>query len=44
MRDIVFVYWIGEQVKQATVKQWQADRFEAGLGNRMIGKIVLEAR
>lgn len=44
MRDIIFIYWLGEQVKQATVHDWQAGRFEIGLGDRMIGKIVLEAR
>lgn len=44
MRDVIFVYWLGEQIKQARLEHWQAERFEAGLGDRMIGKIVLEAR
>lgn len=44
MRDIIFVYWLGENVMQATLQYWQAERFEAGLGDRLIGKVVLEAK
>lgn len=44
MRDVVFVYWLGEKIMQATLNHWQAERFEMGLGDRLIGKVVLEAR
>lgn len=44
MRDIIFVYMDGTTVRQATLTGAVADRFERGLGDRLIGRIVLEAR
>ena len=44
MRDVVFVYMWGEKLMQAVLPQWQAERFERGLGNRLIGKVILEAK
>jgi hypothetical protein len=44
MRDIIFIYLDGSTVRQATLTGAAADRFEVGLGNRMLGKIVGEAR
>lgn len=44
MRDIIFVYLDGSIVRQATLTGAAAERFESGLGNRMIGKIIGEAR
>jgi hypothetical protein len=44
MRDIVFVYMLGKQVMSATLHGFEADRFEAGLGDRLLGKVILEAK
>lgn len=44
MRDIIFVYLDGLTVRQATLTGAAAERFEAGLGGRMLGKIIGEAR
>lgn len=44
MRDTVFIYIINGLIKQATLRGDAADRFELGLGDRMLGKVILEAR
>ena len=44
MRDTVFVYIVNGLIKQATLSGAEADRFELGLGDRMLGKVILEAR
>lgn len=44
MRDTVFVYLVGEKVMQATLTGQVAERFEIGLGERLLGKVVLEAK
>lgn len=44
MRDTVFVYIVNGLIKQATLRGDAAERFEIGLGNRMLGKVILEAR
>ncbi len=44
MRDIVFVYTVGGQIMSATLHGFEAERFEKGLGDRLLGKVVLEAK
>lgn len=44
MRDIVFIYTVGERVMSATLHGFEAERFEIGLGDRLFGKVVLEAK
>lgn len=44
MRDTVFVYTVGNRVMQATLHGFEADLFEAGLGDRLLGKVILEAK
>lgn len=44
MRDIIFVYTVGEKVMQAILHGFEAERFEIGLGDRLLGKVVLEAK
>ena len=44
MREFTFVYYVGAALHQTTVSGDMAERFEAGLGNRMLCKIVGEAK
>ena len=44
MREFTFIYYVGAALHQTTVTGDMAARFEAGLGSRMLGKIVGEAR
>ena len=44
MRDTVFVYMLGEKVMQAVLHGFEAERFEIGLGDRLLGAVVLAAK
>lgn len=44
MRDIIYIYMDGLRLAQATLCGEMAARFERGLGDRLIGKVVLEAK
>jgi len=44
MRDIILFYVSGNRLVQATVRKEHVERYEAELGTRLLGKVVLEAR
>lgn len=44
MRDTIFIYTLGERVMSATLHGFEAERFETGLGDRLLGKVILEAK
>lgn len=48
MRDTIFIYWDGAIVRQmkfeASATKQEIERFESGLGGRMLGKVIGEAR
>ena len=44
MREFTFVYYVGAALHQTTVPGDMAARFEAGLGGRLLCKIIGEAK